>query len=86
MVVLLVWLALGVMAVALLNVAKMLVRSSARRHHVAASTSGQALASVDGRDAAVQPLRSPSQPLRSPSHRHPGTVALPPPQASRRSA
>jgi Tfp pilus assembly protein PilV len=36
-------LALGVIVVGLLNVAKMLVRSSARRHQAAASTRGQVL-------------------------------------------
>jgi hypothetical protein len=77
-VVLVSWLALGVIVVGLLNVAKMLVRSSARRHHAAASTRGQVLA-IDGREGA-------GQAFRTPPHRHPGAVALPPPQASRRSA
>lgn len=78
-VVLMSWLALSVIVVALLNVAKILVRSSARRSRIAASSGGQALASVDGRQGAASSSGSPPR-------WQPGSVALPPPQAARRSA
>jgi hypothetical protein len=79
MVVLVSWLALGVVVVGLFNVAKMRVRSAPRRHNVAANAGGQVLASIERREATVKPFRSPPRV-------HPGAVALPPPQASRRSA
>jgi hypothetical protein len=77
--VLLSWLALSVIVVALLNLAKMIVRSSARRKRAAVGARGPVLASVDGGQVAA-PSFGPSP------RRHPGSVALPPPQATRRSA
>ena len=79
MVVLLSWLALSVIVVALLNLAKMITRSSARRQHTAVSAKGQVLASFDGGQSAA-PSFDPSP------RRAPGSVALPPPQATHRSA
>ena len=78
-VVLLSWLALSVIVVALLNLAKMIVRSSARRNGTAASAGGHVLASVDGRPSGASSFGSPPRV-------HTRSVALPPPQATRRSA
>lgn len=78
LVVLMSWLALGVMVVALLNLAKMIVRSSARRNS-AMGAGGRMLASVNGRD-------NPSTSFGSRPSRQPVPIALPPPQATRRSA
>jgi hypothetical protein len=78
-VVLLSWLALSVIVVALLNLAKMITRSSARRKHTAVSARGQVPASGD-RGQSAAPSFDPS-PLRQP-----GSVALPAPQATHRSA
>jgi len=71
------WLAIGVVVVALLNLAKFLVRSSSRHAPPSVSSRSTVLSAVDGHVGATRSVGS------SPP-RHPGAAALPPP--TRRSA
>jgi hypothetical protein len=78
-VVLIAWFAIGVVVVALLNLAKFVVRSLARKVFSSMSSQSTALSAVDGRDGAVRSVGSAPP-------RHPGATALPPPLSTRRSA
>jgi hypothetical protein len=78
-VVLIAWFAIGVVVVALLNLAKFVVRSSARQVPSSMSSQSTVLSAVDC------PLRRRPVGRASPP-RHPGATALPPPLATRRSA
>lgn len=78
-VVLIAWLAIGVVVVALLNLAKFVVRSSSRQAPPSVSRPSTVLSAGDGHDGAVRPFGS-TPPRRS------GAAALPPPVGTRRSA
>jgi hypothetical protein len=78
-VVLIAWLVIGVVVVALLNLAKFVVRWSSRHAPPSVSSQSTVLPAVEGRDGAARSIDSAPP-------RHPGTSALPPPLTPRRSA